>query len=206
MIQKLKMKYDLKDNVTVVPSVTNLTEIVERDITRLFKIFRSNPAIFLSESDVESYLYSLLINEPEIRDFLPTLTNFSYALESSKTLLVHSNMRVKIKDKNRIVYFSIFQPKETLDWGSEEFWDNMIGLEIKCNRRIPAGNEKCSIIEDVDKVSDFKKGYVLWLNWNIEIDEDNLNKCKQQVERYKNVKLFYLDIFSDPIKTNIPNL
>jgi len=46
-----------------------LQNIVKKDIIKLFKTFRDSPATFLSESDVECYLYSLLTNEPQIRDF-----------------------------------------------------------------------------------------------------------------------------------------
>jgi hypothetical protein len=33
-----------------------------------------------------------------------------------------------------------------------------------------------------------------------------LIKLRDSEKRCENVKLFYLDVFSDPIKTNVPNL
>lgn len=180
-----------------------LTEIVERNIVKLFKTFYDSPAIFLSERDVQCFLYSLLVNEPEIRDFLPNMINFSAAVETSKSFLVHADMRVNIKNKDRIVDFSIFPPKEKLDWTNADFGDNMIGIEIKFNRRIPARKEPSNIIEDVKKVSDYKRGYVIWLNWDRKIDNDHLKKVEKIIEKYDNVRLLYLDLSSDPIKTNV---
>jgi hypothetical protein len=82
----------------------------------------------------------------------------------------------------------------------------MIGIEIKYNRRIPARKEPSNILGDVIKVADFKRGYILWLNWEIEINDGHLRKVEKLVAKFRNVKMFYLDVFSDPIKTNIPNL
>lgn len=189
------------------PRITDLSDIVEKNIVALLRTFHENPAIFLSESDVESYLYSLLINEPEIRDSLPTMTNFSAAREASKSLLVHANLRVNIKNRDRLVDLSIFQPRSKLDWADADEWESMIGIEIKFNRRVPASRkERCGIIEDVKKVSDYKRGYVVWVNWGRAIDDAHLDKCKKEAEKYNNVKIFYLDVFSDPIKTNVTDL
>ena len=38
------------------------------------------------------------------------------------------------------------------------------------------------------------------------IGEEHLKMVKELVAKCENVKLFYLDVFSDPVKTNIPNL
>jgi hypothetical protein len=183
-----------------------LNKIVERNIVKLFKIFQKNPAIFLSESDVQCYLYSLLINDPEIRDFHPNMINFSATMETSKSIFVHANMRVSIRNKNRIVDLSVFPPKETLDLTDNDLWDNMIGIEIKFNRRVPARKESSNIMDDIKKVSDYKKGYVLWLNWDREIDDDNLKKVEKFAEKHANVRVLYLDLFSDPIKTNVSEI
>jgi hypothetical protein len=69
----------------------DLAEIVENDIVNLAKTFRDNPTIFLSEHDVQSYLYSLLINEPIIRNFLPTV---KYLSEKGKSRKVKSTREI----------------------------------------------------------------------------------------------------------------
>jgi hypothetical protein len=82
----------------------------------------------------------------------------------------------------------------------------MTGIEIKYNRRVPARKEPSNIIEDVKKVSDYKKGYVLWLNYDRKIHDDHLEKVEKLVEKYENVKLYYLDLYSEPIKTNVKEI
>jgi len=73
----------------------------------------------------------------------------------------------------------------------------MIGIEVKFNRRYP------KITKDLEKVKVERRGYVLWLNWDRPINEKILKKAKAFVKKYRNLKLYYLDVFSDPIKTNV---
>lgn len=186
-----------------------LEEVVEKNILKLFSTFYEKPAIFLSEADVECYLYTLLINEPSIRDFSPTIQYVPglCCMESSKSLLVHAELPVNIEDmeqkRERKPDISIFEPKETSDFSD---WGLVVGIEIKYNRKEPARKEKSSILEDVKKVAAYKKGYILWLNWDREIKEDHLKKAEKSVEEYENVKLLYLDLFSDPVKTNVKGI
>ena len=56
--------------------LVELQKAVENNILKLFKHFYKKPAIFLSESDVMCYLYSLLINDP-VFQISPTLKYFS---------------------------------------------------------------------------------------------------------------------------------
>ena len=179
-----------------------MDKAVENNILKLFKEFYEKPAIFLSESDVMCYLYSLLINDPVFK-ISPTLKYFSSIMESSETSLVHAEMQVNIKNRNKIVDISIFPPERTLDYSDLTI---AIGIEIKYNRRAPARKEPSSIIEDIKKVSDYKKGYILWLNYDREISDDHLEKVEKIVEKYENVKLYYLDIFSEPMKTNVKEI
>jgi hypothetical protein len=53
--------------------VKDLEEVVESNIKKLFEIFEENPAYFLSEADVQCYLYSLLINDERIKKLSPLL-------------------------------------------------------------------------------------------------------------------------------------
>ena len=48
-------------------TIEDLEEAVECNIKKLRKIFEENPAYFLSERDVQCYLYSLLINDERIK-------------------------------------------------------------------------------------------------------------------------------------------
>src|SRR3990170_1501677 len=147
-----------------------LEEAVERSIVKLFATFHEKPAIFLTEGDVKCYLYSLLINEPSIRDSSPTLRYFSERMESSKTLLVHAEYPVIIEGKNKKVDISIYEPQESVDFSD---WKLTIGIEIKYDRKEPARKEKSNILEDVKKVAEYQIGYILWLNWDREINDDH---------------------------------
>jgi hypothetical protein len=85
-------------------------------------------------------------------------------------------------------------------------WDPAVGIEIKFNRRYPASKEKSSILEDVRKAKGHRKGYVLWLNYDRPISEKHVEKVKSLAKKYGNVKLFFLDLFTEPFKTNLPEL
>src|SRR5208283_3093477 len=107
-------------------------------------------------------------NEPIIRNFLPTVKYLSEKGKLRKTRLVHTETQGEIHKRDRKVDITIFPPKEIID---DPDWYNMIGIEIKYNRRIPARKEPSNILGDVIKVADFKIGYILWLNWNTKIND-----------------------------------
>jgi len=181
---------------------SDLKEAVEKNIAKLFMAFYENPAIFLSEADIKCYLYALLIDDPFFRNLHP---NFKYQTpkEKSTTLLIHSELRVEMRGKDKSYDIAILKPSKVITFSDCEI---VSGIEIKFNRREPARKEKSNILEDIKKVSFTRQGYILWLNWDREIDNDQLRKVQNFVNNYKNVKLFYLDLFSEPIKTNVPNL
>ena len=180
----------------------DLEEVIEQNIVRLFTVFYENPAIFLTESDVKSYLYSLLINDPFIKNFAPHFRNRNFRKES-KTFIVHTEISEGIKGKDKVYDLLIFKPTKLTDL---ECCGTTIAVEIKFNRREPARKEKSSIVEDIKKAKHNRLGYVLWLNWDRPIDDTNLKTVKMLVDRYRNVKLFYLDAFSKPPKTNLEEL
>lgn len=177
----------------------DMQEAVERNIVKLFKSFFENPAIFLTEADVQCYLYSLLINDPFFRDAFASFKHQT-PKEVSKTLLVHAELEVLIRGKSKRYDISIWQPRKGIAFSD---WETLIGIEIKYNRRIPAGKEPSGILRDIRSVRYNKQGYVLWLNWDRVIADDHLKKAEKLTKRYENVKLFYLDMFSEPIKTNV---
>lgn len=178
----------------------DMQEAVERNIIKLFKSFFENPAIFLTEADVQGYLYSLLINEPFFRDASASFKYLTPKEEISKTLLVHAELEVGIRGKGKKYDISIWKPRKAIAFHN---WETLVGIEIKFNRRGPARKEPSSILEDIRSVRYNKQGYVLWLNWDREIADGHLKKAENLIRRYENVKLFYLDMFSEPIKTNV---
>jgi hypothetical protein len=178
-------------------------DAVEKNIMKLFKTFHDKTAYFLNERDVQSYLYSLLINDPILK-ISPTLENFSTPnIETPETLLVHADLQVEVRymKGTKKVDITILPPQKVIDYSA--LLDNAIGMEIKFDRRDPARKEKSNILDDVKKCAGYRRGYVLWLNWGKPISDDHLKETQSFVKRYDNVKLFYLDLFSDPIKTNI---
>lgn len=179
----------------------DLEEVVEKNIVRLFTVFYENPAIFITESDVKSYLYSLLINDPFIKNSTPHFKN-RYLRKESKTFIVHTEIPEEIKSK-KVYDLLIFKPTKLIDL---DCCGTTIAVEIKFNRREPARKEKSSIVEDIKKAKHNRIGYVLWLNWDRPIDDTNLKTVKMLVDRCRNVKLFYLDVFSEPPKTNLEEL
>jgi hypothetical protein len=178
-------------------------DAVEKNIMKLFKTFHDKTAYFLSERDVQSYLYSLLINDAILK-ISPTIENFSTPnIETPETLLVHTDLQVEVRymKGTKKVDITILPPKKVIDYSA--LLDNAIGIEIKFNRKGPARKEPSSILDDVKKCAGYRQGYVLWLNWDRPISDDHLKKTESFLKRHENVKLYYLDLFSDPIKTNI---
>jgi hypothetical protein len=190
------------------PHISNkeFSDTIEKDILALFKTFNDKTGYFLSESDVQSYLYSLLINDPNLKT-KPILDNFATPnIETPETLLVHADAKVKITRMKgtRKVDLMIFPPRKTIDYSGE--FEDSIGIEIKFNRRIPARKEHSGILDDIKKCADYKQGYVLWLNYDREISDNHLRIVRNRINECGNVKLFYLDVYSNPIKTNVPDL
>ena len=178
---------------------SDLKEAVEKNIAKLFMAFYENPAIFLSEADIKCYLYALLIDDPFFRNLHP---NFKYQTpkEKSTTLLIHSELRVEMRGKDKNYDIAILKPSKVITFSDCEI---VSGIEIKFNTRDPARNKKSNILEDIKKVSFIRQGYILWLNWDREINDVHLKKVENLIRRYENVKLFYLDMFSEPIRTNV---
>lgn len=178
------------------PSHDTCVEVVERLVMKLVTTFYENPTIFLSEGDVQCYLYALLVNDLYFRNSRP---EYPTAKRESKTLLVHSDAGVILEGKRKNCDILIFEP-------NNRDLEPFVAIEIKYNRRRPAGKAKSNIIEDIKKVSATNQGYILWLNWETGIEEDQLKQVKDLIQMHENVKLFYLDMFSDPIKTNIKDI
>ena len=44
------------------------------------------------------------------------------------------------------------------------------------------------------------------LNWITKIDDKHLKVTQKLSDKYKNVSLFFLDVYSEPIKTNIEEI
>jgi hypothetical protein len=92
-----------------------IQQCVETNIIKLFKTFYKNPSIFLSEADVQCYLYALLINDPVLKGFSPVL-KYQTPVEESKSSLVHAELPVEIKHKTRNFDITIMEPKETVNF------------------------------------------------------------------------------------------
>ena len=182
----------------------NLEEAVERNIIKLFKTFYENPAIFWGEADVTSYLYSLLINDPFFESLSPHVKSGWGLKKASKTFLVHVNIEDETAVKRKIYDILILKPDKVID--ELPYCEGTIGIEIKFNRRRPARDGKASILSDIKKAKNMRRGYVLWLNWAGDMNVIDLEKVTKLVKKYRNVKLFYLDVFSDPMKTNVRQL
>jgi hypothetical protein len=120
-----------------------MEKAVERNIVKMFKVFYKNPAIFLCEKDIQSYLYSLLINDTFFQKHSPIFRD-DYLKKHSKTSLVHTEIPLEItKRKTGVCDISIWQPHKTVNMSR---WETLIGIEIKFNRVYPAGKEKCGIL------------------------------------------------------------
>jgi hypothetical protein len=174
---------------------------VENNIIRLLKKFKEKPAVFLSKSDVSSYLYYLLISDPFLGQS-PTVKNLTPTIEQSKTFLIHAGLEVSVESKNNRVALSIGESQKEVEL---QTWDFLIGIEMEHNVK-NLSKTPSLFAEDVEKLAKFKKGYLLWLNWDCAIDDKDLRKVEDLIAKHDNIRLCYLDLFSKPAKTNLKKL
>jgi hypothetical protein len=179
----------------------SLTNSVESNIVHLFKKFKEKPAVFLSKSDIICYLYYLLITDPFL-GYSPTITNLAPTIAKSKTFLVHAGLEVSIENQNKQVAISLGESQKELELST---WDFPVGIEIEFNSSATEKSQQ-SIVQDIEKVAKYKKGYLLWLNWDAPIEDKPLKNAEDLIAKHKHLKLFYLDLFSEPIRTNIKKI
>ena len=179
----------------------SMASSVESNIIRLLKKFKEKPAIFLSKLDVICYMYYLLITDPFLGQS-PTVRNFSLTVERSKTFLIHAGLEVSAESQNNRVALSIGESQKDVELQS---WDFPIGIEIEHNTK-NLSKTQSPFAEDIEKLAKFKKGYLLWLNWDCSIDDNDIIKVEKLVAKQDNVRLCYLDLYSKPPKTNLKKL
>lgn len=173
---------------------------VESNIVHLMKKFKEKPAVFLSKSDVTCYLYYLLITDPFL-GHSPTIRNLSPTVPRSKTFLVHAGLEVSVESKNKQVALSIGESQKDVEL---QTWDFPVGIDIEYNTK--DSTSETLFTEDVEKLSKYKKGYLLWLNWCDSIDDKDLKQVEELFAKHDCVKLYYLDLFSKPVKTNVKKI
>jgi hypothetical protein len=165
---------------------------------RLFKKFKEKPAVFLSKSDVMCYMYYLLVTDPFL-GFSPTITNLSPNVAKSKTFLVHAGLDVSIEDQIRQVTLSVGESQKETDL---PVWDFPVGIEIQHNVQ-DSPRTILSLEDNIKKLYSFKRGYLLWLNWENPIGEEEIKQAKRLIAEHESLRFFYLDLCSKPAKSNL---
>ncbi len=179
----------------------SMTGSVENNIIRLLKKFKEKPAVFLSKSDVMCYMYYLLITDPFLGNS-PMVRNFTSTVERSKTFLIHAGLEVSTESQNNRVSLSIGESLKDVEL---QTWDFLVGIEFEHNTK-NLSKTVSPFSEDIEKLAKFKKGYLLWLNWDGAIDDNDIIKVEKLIANHDNVRLCYLDLYSKPAKTNLKKL
>ena len=182
-------------------NVESLANTVEHNIVRVFKKFNEKPAVFLSKSDVMCYMYYLLVTDPFL-GYSPTVLNLSPTIEKSKTFIIHAGLEVSTESKNKQVALSIGESSKETNLPT---WDFPVGIEIEHNLDASA-DAQTTIYDDIEKVAKFKKGYLLCLNWDNPITDENIIKVKKHLAEHENVNFYYLDLCSKPARTNFKKI
>ena len=190
--------------------IKDLEEALEENIVKLFEAFYKNPAIFLSEADVQCYLYGLLINDERIKKFSPLIKKGDKLgkdelNKDSMTLLVHAEKpRGTVFPKYDIAFWCF----ENTNFKSLK---PVIGIEIKFNKGPYKANRNTSPVKsDLDKLikdEKLKRKYLLWLNWGRRMNDQGREYVdKIEEEANENVRFYYLDISSGKPETNLSKL
>jgi hypothetical protein len=178
--------------------IESLASTVESNITRLFKKFKEKPAAFLSKADLMCYMYYQLVTDPFL-GFSPTITDLAPTIPKSKTFLVHAGLDVSIENQNKQVAISIGESQKETDLPA---WDFLVGIEIEHNKKA-SPDTLADLSEDIKKIANYKRGYLLWLNWDAPIENDSIIEAERLVSQHENLRFYYADIYSEPIKSNI---
>ncbi len=181
--------------------IESLANSVEGNIVRLVKKFKEKPAVFLSKSDVMCYLYYLLVTDPFL-GYSPTITNLGPAIARSKTFLVHAGLDVCIEDQNKQVSLSIGESAKETELSK---WDFPVGIEIEHNRKASA-QAPIDLTENIVKMAKYQRGYLLWLNWDNPIDEESIKYTEELIAEHNNLRFFYADLCSNPIRSNVKKI
>ncbi len=144
------------------------------------------------------YMYYLLVTDPFL-GYSPLITNLSSHVEKSKTFLVHAGLDVSIEDQNRQVTLSVGESQKETDLSK---WDFPVGIEVQHNIT-DTPKTLFNLEENVKKLSNFKRGYLLWLNWDNPIIDENINLAKKLTGEHDNLRFLYVDLCSKPPKSNV---
>ncbi len=178
--------------------IESLASIIESNIARVFKKFKEKPAVFLSKSDVMCYMYYLLVSDPFLGNS-PAIVNLTPGIKKSKTFLVHAGLEVLIDGKSKQVALSIGESLKETDFSA---WDFPVGIELEHNWKANPESE-AKIKEELEKLANFKKGYLLCLNWESALPDESIQKFNELTAQHENVQFYYIDLCSRPIKTNV---
>jgi hypothetical protein len=143
------------------------------------------------------YLYYLLITDPFL-GYSPTITNISPSAPKSKTFLVHAGLEVLINNQKKTVDLSVGESQKEVVLSS---WDFLVGIEIMYNTK-PSPQALKDLTENMEKLINYQMGFLIWVNWDTPLEDNFIEQMEFTAANYKNVKLFYIDRFSDPFKTN----
>jgi hypothetical protein len=179
-------------------NIESLANSVESNIIRLFKKFKEKPAAFLTKADVMCYMYYLLVTDSSL-GFCPTLTNLAPTMQKSKTFLVHAGLDVAIENQKKHVALSIGETQKETELSA---WDFLVGIEMENNKK--SSPETLEILsEDIQKIANYKMGYLMWLNWDSSIENDNIIEVERLATQQGNIRFYYADLFSTPINSNV---
>ena len=120
--------------------------------------------------------------------------------KSSDTILLHTQPIIHQRGKQKKFDIVFLKPSPEINYDDCE---TIIGIEIKFNRRYPAGKEKSGILNDIKKAKDNKKGYILWLNWDRPISNEHKSITNKVSKKCGNVKFWWIDTSSGSVKTNL---
>lgn len=173
---------------------SQIYKLVEKSINELCKKFKREPYFFMNEDDIKCYLYSLLINNKELREL--------YEKEGIKTNLLHSefaysggvpDISIINKDAIKLEPINKLKPKIRLrSYAYEGICEDLISIELKHSwetptyKRTKRFNKKLK--EDFDKLSKSKigRGYLIIFDVNGVVN----NKLKLRSDN--KVKLLYI--------------
>ena len=170
---------------------------VERCIFAVTREFRSNPELYLTESDLKCRLYKMLSNHPLFRRVEPTADG------KTRTCYVHTETAYFVEGKlnKRWVDVTVVNPrnydfriKEIVGRKGYSFSEPSIGIELKLNKLKPRQKMEQEIRKTLSDLQLLKENrfestfFLLFLDRKVGYSQEKLGEWQQA---YPNIRIIY---------------
>jgi len=200
IIQEIQHLKTVVENRVVVGMIEPINERVERSILNIINIFKRNPELFLTESDLKCRLFMELSNDPIFSREEATRDG------KKKTTYVHSESSYFVYGKlnKKRVDITIVNPSN-YDFEKEEvivrkgyyFEEPSIGIELKLNKNKSKNRMKKELKSLLDDLQQLKNSRPESTFYVLVLDKRgvfSIGEIFNMQNEYRDIKIFYATV------------